>query len=571
MADYNISDIYQGGYSTLSPTNGDVFSGYGVAAGETGLTTDFRSANILNEVRQRLRTGAKHLEISPMEAKTFESIPKQHFKEARRHAKLIGAELTIHGSPQIEASGITGQGFSEANRDGVERQMFDVIEKSHEVSPKGSAPVVFHSSSMLPGDIKAKGEEALKETLVIDTESGSINRIPIRKRKFPGEGEQSIEKELQKQNEKSWTHQLANVNYYLDNASRMIKTSGGATTAPGETQEHENELSRGNFFLDEAYNSLKELCSTAYNKGTNTDKENLEKYYEEINEDVEKIKQNPHAKTRGVYMESIINKGMKVLDNIDSTPKILKPLNEFAKDKTTTTFANLALKSYKKFGDTAPIIAVENPPAGQAFSTGKQLREVMEESREKFIKKAVEEGMSESSARTQAEKLLGVTLDVGHMNMLRKKGYESKHIVEEAGEVAHLVKHVHLSDNFGFEHTELPMGMGNVPIKEIMEKLGEEGYEGKKIIEAGDWWQHFKTPPFKETLQAFGSPIYSMEMAPQWNQSIGFQQDYYGGMGEVFPQGHFETFGLSFSQLPKELGGQKFGAAGSRVSGRPME
>jgi hypothetical protein len=114
--------------------------------------------------------------------------------------------------------------------------------------------------------------------------------------------------------------------------------------------------------------------------------------------------------------------------------------------------------------------------------------------------------------------------------------------------------------------------MGNFPIKEFMDKLGKEGFNAKKIIEAGNWWQHFRTPPFKETLEAFGSPIYSMQMAPYWNQDIGFQQNYYSGLaGQWLPQTNYETFGAGFSQMPMELGGQRGGAQGSRMSGRPME
>ena len=57
---------------------------------------------------------------------------------------------------------------------------------------------------------------------------------------------------------------------------------------------------------------------------------------------------------------------------------------------------------------------------------------------------------------------------------------------------------VHLSDNFGMEHTELPMGMGNVPLKEVMEKLGQKGYEARKIIEAGHWWRIHSLQGFLE-------------------------------------------------------------------------
>ncbi|NMB66975.1 sugar phosphate isomerase/epimerase, partial [Candidatus Woesearchaeota archaeon] len=232
--------------------------------------------------------------------------------------------------------------------------------------------------------------------------------------------------------------------------------------------------------------------------------------------------------------------------------------------------SDLAVDSFKKFKNTSPIISIENPPAGMGFSTGEELKEIIEKSREKFVEKLKSTGMNEKKAREEAEKLIGVTWDVGHINMMRKYGYDSKNIVEETEKVAPLVKHVHLSDNFGFEHTELPMGMGNVPIKEIMEKLGKEGYDAKKIIEAGNWWQHFQRSPLKETLESFGSPIYSSGQAPYWNQSLGFQQNYYSGYGAFLPQKNYEIFGGGFSGLPSEFGGQ-LRQDNNRLSGNPLE
>ena len=81
----------------------------------------------------------------------------------------------------------------------------------------------------------------------------------------------------------------------------------------------------------------------------------------------------------------------------------------------------------------------------------------------------------------------------------------------------------------------------------------------------------YANSPFKETLEAFGSPVYSMEMAPYWNQNQGLQQGYYSGYGQMLPQNNYETFGAGFSRLPGELGGQIRSAEGSRMSGRPME
>ena len=115
MADYTINNVYQGGYSSFKPSYGDVFTGYHVAAGDFALTTDPRNANIIQEVSTKLSTGLKHMEVEGIQQEILDSIPKQHLKEANRIAKLVGAELTMHG-PLVEASGISKEGFSESNR-----------------------------------------------------------------------------------------------------------------------------------------------------------------------------------------------------------------------------------------------------------------------------------------------------------------------------------------------------------------------------------------------------------------------------------------------------------------------
>jgi len=212
-----------------------------------------------------------------------------------------------------------------------------------------------------------------------------------------------------------------------------------------------------------------------------------------------------------------------------------------------------------------------------AFYRGEDLKNVVEKSREQFVKRAMESssqgglGLSKSSAEAAAKKVIGVTWDVGHINQLKKYGFTDKDLEKETEKVAPYLKHVHLSDNFGMENTELPMGSGNVPLKQMMKKLGKKGEEAKKIVEAGNWWQHFKTSPMMQSYEAMGSPIYSMKMAPYWNQAPALEANYFSGYGPTLPQINYETFGGGFSQLPVELGGQRQTAGGSRMSGRPME
>ena len=112
-----------------------------------------------------------------------------------------------------------------------------------------------------------------------------------------------------------------------------------------------------------------------------------------------------------------------------------------------------------------------------------------------------------------------------------------------------------------------------VVTKEILEELEKKGFKGRKIVEAGGIVQHFGVSPFQFVLEAMGSPIYSMQMAPYWNQILGFQQDYYPGYGQMLPSQNYQMWGSGFSMatLPTELGGQMPGAQGARMGGNPME
>lgn len=325
-------------------------------------------------------------------------------------------------------------------------------------------------------------------------------------------------------------------------------------------------LTHANLFLRDSYNMMKEFYNRAYKDSKGDERKKLDDYKKEVEMSIKEKMETDPAKMK--EFANLIEKGVKVLSNIH--PILFEPLNDFLVNKASDTFGNVAFKSYKEFGEKAPIISIENPPIGSALSRAEDLKKLIEESRRKFANQLVEKNnMSRGDADRAAEKLIGATWDVGHINMLRKYGYESKDIIKEAEKIAPFVKHVHLSDNFGMEHTELPMGMGNVPIKEIMEKLGKQGINAKKIVEAASWWQHMKTAPLTQSLEAFGSPLYSMK-APYWNQAASTYGNYFAFPSAYMPEQHFSLYGGGFSSLPTELGGQVPGKQ-SRVSGTPME
>ncbi len=588
--EYIVNNIYQGGTDSFEPSQNLSPQEHYISAGSLGLCTDPRSANVLKEVSAKLSAGVKQIEIEGVSPEVFESMPQDQLKEVKRLGKLTGVGMSVHG-PVVDSTGITQQGFSEQNRKVSERRFIQTIERSHDLDPEGNIIVNFHSAEGIPGtewEITPEGKKE-KRLIVVDRETGKLAPLEPERKYYPRMKELkkgeflSPQRRLGILNHTGWDNSISQIIFNKERADEILEKnivpiqhiiedsnkgnlSDETLKKFPEQRKAMSHYKNAEAYLDDTHMQLQNLFSKAYEFGSQKQKHVLkaisDNFKKELNEDPSVVGQSRAMQTL-----------LQDLKHPEMAPEMNVPIEKFAVKQSSKTFGNTAFESYKKFGKTAPIISIENPPAGFALSTGEDLKNLIEESRNHFVERAKKEGMSESEARTQSEKLIGATWDVGHINMLRKHGYGEKELIKETEKIKPLVKHVHLSDNFGFEHTELPMGMGNVPIKEIMAKLGKEGFEAKKIIEAGNWWQHFQTPPVKETMEAFGSPLYSMHMAPYWDQAMGLQQDYFSGYGQMLPEGHYKTWGSGFSMasLPTELGGQMPGAQGSRMSGRGME
>ncbi|MDO8656039.1 MAG: TIM barrel protein, partial [Nanoarchaeota archaeon] len=335
-------------------------------------------------------------------------------------------------------------------------------------------------------------------------------------------------------------------------------------------QERVSALVHGDTYLRDAYHDLQNMFNQAYEVALKNDSKGdikrLDGFRDEIAPNLKHIKDPMKLQE---FADQIV-RGVNLMRGIHP-PQAFKSLKEFAIDKSSDTFSNIAFKAYKEFKDSTPIISIENPPVGMGLARANELKAVVDMSRDKLRDKFIQDGgLSKSEAEKQAEKLIGITWDVGHINMLRKYGYTDEDIVAQTKTVAERVKHVHLSDNFGMEHTELPMGMGNVPVKPMLEAIHKYNKQVKKIVETGgSWFRDFKVTPMRETLRAFGSPLYSMKMAPNWGQFANTSEGYFAGYGTMLPEMHFSTYGSGFSNLPQELGGQMGGR--SRMGGAPIE
>ena len=624
-ARYGLEPKYSENSASLSP-----FVGYNLPSGTFGFPSNPQTANQIDAVSKKISTGARTIEVSGVSLSggqahmdLMDNIPKQQFREIARLKKLAGVDLTFHG-PLIEPTGVSRQGWDESQRMHAERQMFSAVERAHDLGK--NTVVTFHASNSLPEtetyEYNKSGNPVLKEVIVVDEHEGRFMHVGVPKKEhFTGQTPDPYQA-IEKQNEDSWFKQLQGVAFHayqgegiIESALQKTSDSSGKDSAQKENLlklyklhlegkedeikkaagneefgnllvERMQNIAHGDISLRDAYRDLRNLYDSAYDaaernvqsKDANKRAEaedalkKLNKFKEEITPKLEREHiENPENLDE--FSKEIV-RGVNVLRSI-APPRTVKPLREFAIDKASDTFANVAFDAYEKFGKDAPIISVENPPVGMGLSSGQDLRELVVESQRKFIARAKEKGVSESEAKKQAEALIGVTWDVGHINMMRKHGAKDTQILEQTEKIAPFVKHIHLSDNFGLEHTELPMGMGNVPIKEheeiLRKQFGEKFKQIKQIVETGSWFRNFNNvTPFAETLEAFGSAIYPMKMASYWNQTRGGSSPYFSGYGRILPDINFSTYGAGFSSLPAELGGQVAGTR-SRLSGTPSE
>lgn len=620
MAAYH--SFYKGGDYGFEPgpVNSPLGFNYGdrISAGSIGIAVDSRTANQLKAVSDKLSSGTKVIEVQGVDPTMIDAIPQQQFKEIARLKKLVGAEVTFHG-PLVDATGIGREGWDEGKRESAERQLLSAVRRGHDLDEKGNLVITFHSTAALP-EMETKvmtnenGEKVVKvtELYVIDERTHGIQPIKIQPNYLLNEkGDPKLE--LDRINKENWSRLLTHVAFNAHHVESSLREVNGIAeeaknifgkeeTVEGlldiykklQTEEGRRKIEKdfspdkvdylkrlshglnfGEVYLRDAYNEMQNMFDRAWisaDRNKNKNPGDLQKLKDLRSELLPKIKSGKFLDPSNMADSAeLILKGVQTLTSLNSIPQLMRPLNEFALEKASETYGNVAYKSYKEFGNSAPIISIENPPAGGGISRAKDLRDLVEESRKRFVENAKKDGKSEDEAKRQAEKLIGATWDVGHINMIRKFGYSEKDVIEETKKIASFVKHVHLSDNFGMEHTELPMGMGNVPTKEMLNLITQYNSKVKKIVETGGpWYQFFQKTPLRETFEAFGSPVFEHGQNSYWNVQAANTGSYFGGFG-MNPDIHHSVYGSGFSNLPVELGGTLPGRAGSRLTGNPME
>ncbi len=616
MGDNYIS-FYGGGYSSMNPNVGN-YVGFRMGAGQLASTTSPMTANQLNEAISRIKEGVKNVEVSLVSPEIADGVPRQQFEEMKALMKLTGVKPSVH-APVIDPSGFGERGYGgDYARADVERRFIDVLEKAHALDADGNIPVVFHASNAGTGsEYRPQGKEGNKDRFhivqeaIINRETGQLQAIK-EDRKFysdarptkDGKGKilldaskpldqqgeiYSIERSLRSANVSDWDNSLREIfmlkkeaEENIDKATnkgRLYEMMKGLPIAQKEGELTQNYLNRAEVFMEDTNSRFASVFSKAYEYGSKEQRKILEKTAKEWNKELEeKAKGIKDQIGLNILNNELMDKKLRDLNNIMSdpnlggAPKINVRAEDFAREKAAETFGNVAWKSFEKWKDKAPVMAIENLYPGMAFSRAEDLKKLIEESKAKFIENAKGK-MSESEAKKKADKLIGATWDVGHLNIHKKHGFTDKDLVEETKKITPLVKHVHLTDNFGYGDSHLGIGMGNVPVKELLKELEKNGdfASMRKVIEAGglvDPNKGLKMNPLRATMGAFGSQVGGGSSPAYWNQIDTIQGNYFGFPMAYLPEKHFSMYGSGFSTLPEELGGQVPGT-GSRFSGTP--
>ena len=191
-----------------------------------------------------------------------------------------------------------------------------------------------------------------------------------------------------------------------------------------------------------------------------------------------------HLRTIHEAATSYDTRAMEALER----KKHLKPLEDYAKEKTADTLARAAEYAMAKSRKLKQPLYISPENIFPEFygSHPEELRETILEARKKFAENLLKKKMAknEKEAKALAEKHIKATFDLGHAYIWRKyfQGSDEefkKWLFREVDKHTkdNVVGHIHVSDNFGYEDEHVTPGQVLVPIKEIIAKFKKAGVE----------------------------------------------------------------------------------------------
>jgi len=632
----NYESFYNGGFSSMDPDNGN-YVGWKIPAGQLGQSMNPTTANQLKETMTTLKSGVQEVEVQMLGMQDVDQqIPKDHFREMRGLLKLSGARASLHG-PVLDPAGFGQQGADENTRAETQRRFIDAVEKAYELDPHGNIHVVFHASNGTPGPVygldesKKPGEEGRKKLIqdfAIDKKTGRPSPIKMEPKYYPSDPRSLHPEDLEKSgrilsfedslasiNEGEWENKMTELAQFGKFAQETFGSAPSVLEAQGldkfayagernfqniETGEviegdptllsNYNKMRSADIFLENVRLNFTGAFDKAFEFGTPEQRKELKELAERYSAQQKELQKMGNWVMAPVQKMQLLSNAIEELKGITTigrpdpndptkpdfnygAPKQYVSAQEYALEKSSDTFSNVAMEAYEKFGDKMPTIAIENYAPGTAFNQAEDLKELVHKARNEFADKLVEKkGVDRSRAEKIAKDRIGATWDVGHMNFHKRLGWTDEDLALETAKIAPDVKHLHLTDNFGFSDSHLVPGMGNVPFKKHLEELEKAGVLNKvrKVVEAGGYIQQIsQQSAHGPTMSAFGSSIYGAKMESYWKTGSDIRGNYFGGYGMLNPSQHHNLYGAGFTTLPMEVGGNIPGG-GSRFSGNSM-
>lgn len=533
---------------------------------QVALGVSLGEQNQLAEFAKILRSGAQMVEmdlaslypgVTGERGTSAANITKTERQAIANLAKTTDSDLSIHAPWSTNFSGINpsnGERSAEYQRL-MKNEVAAAINFADDVSkPMGrkNMPIIFHASADNFGD----PDPSLRMS-VYDTEKDKA--FTIGPYKVPNTTEQEFRKmypevkgNIKQNTDGSITLSPKATFDFMKNQEEMGYSQELASIDIGE---HNIELQR---------QQLADALASPSIRGTNKELELMK-----TKDLLEKEKKSLESR------KFMIRRG---LDNIE---KKFVPFAEQAPKLAAEGIKDAAIMAAKT--KTMPMILVENTMTpDMSLSHPEDVRKTIDEARDMFVDAAMNDPklhLSRSAAEKMSRDLIGVNLDVGHLNIFKSyknpetgKPYTDKDIVKMAGKLSDYVKRYHLNDNMGDLDAHLPLGEGTTPIKEIYETLKDAGVEAPAIMEVfgvpggiaagmGPSMQYMGAPLFDETpyagLPAYaGNPYSSIVGDYSVYQNLGLRNDLfaYGGFSGVSP-----VFGAGYMQ--NEKGGGSFSGA----------
>jgi hypothetical protein len=550
------------------------------------------------------------------------------FSEARRLGKLLIRDFTKDGkptpisvhAPMMESTGFAENKFDENQWRATQQHLNSIVEKAALVGP--NVPLNIHASQ-LPADqtfydVKKAGE-MLKELETYEKNVGEkdahlelkkylsqgiipqmmIAVDPVSGQLMPIQGEfretapglrhfWSPQEKLENYNKTQWDEMIKKP---LDYFSEIKRTEEQLSKATNEDQKQLLKDRMSAYATD-----FRSAVLTTFDHAYRANPEAFTSEQKDI------VTQSYKKLLRPKSEEELIQNLSNITHVLSKAePKLFKSAEEFARPKAAETFASAAMRSYDISSNPekylskedakgiraagimgvaqAPIITIENE-TDRAFARGDSLRSLVKASRDKFIERLVAEKKVPLEKATEiATNMIGATWDVGHINLMKRYGYNEQQIADEIKAIKKDVKHVHIHDNFGSFDAHLAPGMGNVPIQAILKELQTEGKMPKGvrgIVEAGGYVMNFGENPTLKTLEYFRAPAYGFQGAPSWGGESPMAGGYFmgssaysAGYGLMLPPIHYSEYGAGFTGLPPSLAAVPGTAQRSQFAGTP--